>query len=121
MNPEKTTDQMLHIGSQQVLALVRKLIGARGGREDDEHPLPPGPWDPVIREALERTTAFGPHPDPWHTLRPVPIAYQFVQSLFGPYPEPWKGIFRTIAAKHPEIWEIIGGGPGLGSEVALNP
>ena len=35
------------------------------GREDDEHPLPPGPWDPHIRRALEQIYVLGPHPEPW--------------------------------------------------------
>lgn len=121
MNPEKTTDKTLHIGSQQLLALVRQLIGARRSREDDEHPLPPGPWEPVVRKALEQATAFSPHPDPWHIFRPGPIPHQFVESVFGPHPDPWKAVFTTIAAKHPEVWEIIGGEPEFGSEVALNP
>jgi hypothetical protein len=27
----------------------------------------------------------------------------------------------SILAKHPEIWEVVGGGPKFGAEVALNP
>lgn len=42
-----------------MLAAVSVLVsGSRRGREDEEHPLPPGPWDPVIRAALERLPAL---------------------------------------------------------------
>jgi hypothetical protein len=97
MDTEYTEPQLIQISSQKLFALVRTLIGASAGREDDEHPLPPGPWDPVIRVALERS------------------------SVFGPQPEPWKVVISSILARHPEIWDAIGGGHGLGDEVALNP
>ena len=29
----------------------------------DSEPLPPGPWDPIIRQAFDKV--FGPHPEPW--------------------------------------------------------
>lgn len=97
LNAEQTERQSLQFSSEKVFALVRAMIGSSGGREDDEHPLPPGPWDPVIRVALERT------------------------SLFGPRPEPWKVVFASIFARRPEIWDAIGGGHSFGDEVALNP
>ncbi|MDD5578058.1 MAG: hypothetical protein PHY16_02105 [Methylobacter sp.] len=96
MNAEPTKDQRLPVNREKLLAFVRAIIGGRG-REDDEHPLPSGPWDPLIRAALERT------------------------YVFGPRPEPWKFAFASILARHPEAGEIIGGGPGFGEEVALNP
>ena len=109
-----------------MLAFVRAMVGISRGREDDEHTLPPGPWDPVIRSALERIHIFGmpprfnphhyyhphPHPDP----EPWPI-----QPVFGPQPEPWKVILASIFAKYPAIWDAIGGGGRFGEEVALNP
>jgi hypothetical protein len=97
MNTEQTGQQSLHISQEKLLALVRAMIGGSTGREDDEHPLPPGPWDPHIRVALERI------------------------NVFGPRPEPWKVIFASILARHPEIWDAIGGGRSFGDEVALNP
>jgi hypothetical protein len=111
MKTSQTEQHSLHISQGQLLAFVRTMIGGSRGREDDEHPLPPGPWDPVIRVALQGSLVFGPVPDPW---RPI-------ESAFGPLPDPWKVIFSTIAAKHPEIWDVIGGGHRFGAEVALNP
>lgn len=107
MNAEQAQQQSLHISQEKLLAFVRTMIGGSRGREDDEHPLPPGPWDPVIRVALERISVFGPLPEPW--------------SVFRPYPEPWKIFFTSIFAKHPEIFDATGGGHSFGEEVALNP
>ena len=92
-----TEQQLLQITQAKLFAFVRTIIGGGRGREDDEHPLPPGPWDPVIRVALERT------------------------SVFGPQPEPWQVVFASILARYPEIWDGIGGGHSFGGEVALNP
>ena len=99
MNTEHTEQQMLLISQEKLFAMVRGLIGGSAGREGDDQPLPPGPWDPVIRAALERNNV----------------------SVFGPRPEPWRVVLAHILARHPEIWDIIGGGPGFGDEVALNP
>ena len=96
MNAEQTERASLPISQEKLLNLVRTMVGGTSGREDDEHPLPPGPWDPVIRIAFERI------------------------SVFGPRPEPWRVVLASILAKRPE-WGVIGGGPGSGEEVALNP
>jgi hypothetical protein len=93
-----------HPSQQKLLAFVRAMIGGSRGREDDEHPLPPGPWDPVIRVALERIGFFGPQPEPWRVLdRSARL------------------LFAGILARHPEISDAIGGGHSFGDEVALNP
>ena len=65
MNVQKTIDRSNQISQEKLLAAVRVVAGRTQGREDDDHPLPPGPWDPVIRTALERVISFGPLPDPW--------------------------------------------------------
>lgn len=133
MNTEPTEQRSLHISQEQLLAVVRAMIGGSRGREDNEHPLPPGPWDPVIRVALERINVFGPHPEPWRGFGPGvpwqtvervfgnPVPWRTTESVFGPLPDPWKVIFASIVAKYPAIWDIIGGGPSFGAEVALNP
>lgn len=97
MNTRKTQQQSLQISQEKLLAFVRAMIGGSSGREDDEHPLPPGPWDPVVRVALERINFFKPHL------------------------EPWKVAFASLLARHPEIFDAIGGGHSFGDEVALNP
>ncbi|MBF8278324.1 MAG: hypothetical protein HW390_3397 [Candidatus Brocadiaceae bacterium] len=120
MNTEKTEQKSLHISQEKLLAFVRAMIGGSRGREDDEHPLPPGPWDPVIRVALERINVFGPQPEPWKVFGPG-VPWRTIESVFGPHPEPWKVIFASILARHPEILDTIGGGHSFGEEVALNP
>lgn len=106
------------LDQEKLLAFVRTMIGESQGREDDEHPLPPGPWDPIIRMALERIQVYGPHPEPWNAQR---VPRTTIESVFGPSPEPWKIAIASILAKHPEIFDAIGGGRRLGEEVALNP
>ena len=70
MNTERTEQRSLGIAQDKLFALVRALTGNARGREDDEKPLPPGPWDPVIRVALERIAVFGPRPEPWQVRGP---------------------------------------------------
>ncbi len=120
MNTEKTEQKSLHISQEKLLAFVRAMIGGSRGREDDEHPLPPGPWDPVIRVALERISVFGPRPEPWKVFGSG-APWRTIESVFGPHPEPWKVIFASILARYPEILDAIGGGHSFGEEVALNP
>ena len=111
MKTTQTTLPSLDVSREKLLAFVGAMIGGSRGREDDEHPLPPGPWDPVIHAAFERINVFGPHPEPWRRI----------ESVFGPRPEPWRLIFASILARHPEIFDALGGGHSFGDEVALNP
>lgn len=104
-------DETLNIPREKLVSFVTKTINGTGvGREDDEHPLPPGPWDPVIRKVAR---VLGPHPEPWRVI-------------FGPQPEPWASEFnltqialRIIATRHPEIYDVIGG--DRFNRAALNP
>ncbi len=125
MSTGQTESQSLSISQEQLMALVRAMTGGSGGREDDEHPLPPGPWDPIIRQSLERMNRYGPHSESWRDLERAAfgdrVSLRRAQSLFGPSPEPWKLVLASILARHPEIWDAIGGGHSLGEEVALNP
>ena len=118
MNAKQTEKQSVRISQEKFLAFARAMIGGSRGREDDEHPLPPGPWDPVIRVALERVSAFGPRPEPWDQM--IPAGLERI-GAFGPWPVPWRAFFASILARHPEIWDAIGGGHSFGDEVALNP
>ena len=68
MSTEQTEQQSFRISQEKLLAFVRAMIGGSRGREDDEHPLPPGPWDPVIRVALERINVFWSAPRPLENL-----------------------------------------------------
>jgi hypothetical protein len=119
-NTEQTEQQSLYVSQEKLLAFVRTMIGGSRGCEDDEHPLPPGPWDPVIRVALEQVNVVGPRPEPWKVFGPG-VPWRKIEAVVGPHPEPWKVIFASILARHPEIWDAIGGGHSFGEEVALNP
>jgi hypothetical protein len=112
MQAAQTTGETLNISREKLATFVSQMFGGAGvGREDDEHPLPPGPWDPIIRRVSKRV--FGPQPEPW-------------QLIFGASPEPWRSelnvnriILGVIAARHPEIFDVIGGGRFTQAE--LNP
>jgi hypothetical protein len=138
MKTEQTEIHELNVSTEKFLNFVSQMIGADVGREDDAHPLPPGPWDPVIRAALERTytpqvadsqTIMAPWPQPWRVSGPSPDPWRFA----GPQPDPWflekagfsahslRDLLATILARHPEIYDAIGGGHNPGSTVALNP
>jgi hypothetical protein len=107
MNAIQMEQQSLQISRGKLLAFVGAMLGERRGRADDEHPLPPGPWDPVVRVALERINVFAPHPEPW--------------KVFSLKPEPWNAILASLVATHPESFGAVGGGHSLGEEAALNP
>jgi hypothetical protein len=121
MNMKQTEQHALEIGQGSLLALVRTMIGGSRGREDDEHPLPPGPWDPVIRIALERVAVFGPQPEPWRVFGPSPEPWRTRELVFGPPPDPWKLALGGLLARHPEIFDVLGGRHSFGEEAALNP
>ena len=79
-----------HLSARALTALVSQLTTGYPNPEGPD--IPPGPLDPYIRRALERSvTGTGT----------------------GGY------LWRVIAEKHPEIWDVIGGDPQ--SQVALNP
>lgn len=86
----------VQITQDSLLDFAIDVMGTNNGFPDDDHPLPPGPWDPVIRLALR-------------------------QISFGPLPDPWKISLVSILARHAEIYDAIGGSHRFGDEVALNP
>jgi hypothetical protein len=115
----KPTEQLsLHVSQERLLAFVRAMIGGGAGREDDEHLLPPGPWDPVIRVGLEQLRFFGPSPE-----RRIAGSERSrtAEPVVNPMSDPRNVVFQSIFRKHPEIFDALGGGPSFGDEVALNP
>ena len=101
MQATQTSSETLNISREKLLTFVSQTFGGVSvGREDDEHPLPPGPWDPVIRKVSKKV--FGPHPEPWRS------ELNLNRMILG-----------IIAARHPEIFDVIGG--GRFDFAALNP
>ncbi len=83
-------EQSVSISPAKFLALVHSLIGGSAGLTDPDNPLPHGPWDPVIRLALEKSIlVHGPQPDPWRATiervalnpQPLPPRTAFILSL----------------------------------------
>ena len=57
----------------------------------------PCPWDPVIRVALERVSAFGPRPEPWNVSS---SSYSFGDEVeLNPQPLPPRVAFLTSVAQ----------------------
>ena len=70
MNTRQTEEASLCISQARLLGLVRTMTGGSTGRQDDEHPLPAAPWDPVIRVALEQLRFVGPGREPPSSVGP---------------------------------------------------
>ena len=79
-----------HLSARALTALVSQLTTGYPSPDGPEDT--PGPLDPYIRRAIERSVVGG---------------------VAG------TNLWRVIAEKHPEIWDVIGGDPT--SKVALNP
>ena len=102
------------ISTDKLFSIISATTSGNRGREDDEHFLKPGPWDPVIRLALERMNTLA-------AIHAPMLARHLHSSIFAPPPEPWKAILATILARHPEIWDAIGGGYNPFAAAELNP
>lgn len=110
---ETTQTAASTISREKFTTFVSALI--EGYPNPDGDPQPPGPWDPYIRQAIEKV--FGPFPEPWRTP---------FESVFGPFPQPWRTRFETanerlrnLACVKPEVWDVIGNGSW--ENLALNP
>ncbi len=111
MQAVQIAEETVHISREKLLSFVSHAFsGTNGGREDDEHPLPPGPWDPVIRKVARRVSK--PTPEPWREV--------FGQGLL------WHTEFSAsqillglVGATRPEIAGVNGG--GRLTIAALNP
>jgi hypothetical protein len=104
MIPSPETAQHERPIQASLLSLVQMFLGADSGREDDEHPLHPGPWHPVIRRAVERAAVMGPSPEPW---RRFVAEFHLQESITGragqvslnPQPLPPRVVFVASVVK----------------------
>ena len=91
----------------KIFEFVRAMLGTDRGREDDDHPLPPGPWDPVIRAALG---SLG-----MHAIGDGPLHIDALggEVALNPQPLPPRQAFlvalaRTLVARAELLQEITG-------------
>jgi hypothetical protein len=109
MQQAVSNDEILNIPREKLVLLFGHLFGGGNGNPNPDEPIKPGPWDPVIRKVSRYF--FGPSPEPWQSFgHPVPSRSEFNMERL---------ISAFIAARHPEIYEIIGGGRFNRAE--LNP
>lgn len=78
-------------------AFVSILNSFIGGYPNPEgNPLPPGPWDPVIRKAFNQIRwQLGPQPDPWVTG----VLNPWIQVALNPQPLPPRLTYTTVLAQ----------------------
>ena len=121
MNTMQTDERSLYVSQEQIMGLVRAMIGGDAGREDDEHPLPPGPWDPVIRAGLEQIRFIGPGRGPSSNTGPERTRSRIGEAGRNARLDPRSVVLQTVFGKHPELFDATRGGHSFGDEVALNP
>lgn len=86
--------------------VVNRSATGIGGYPNPEDPMPPGPWDPVIRAAIERagylfrSLGSRPYARQWEI---GPIPQSFNQFEFGASPDPWR------MGPIPEPWNLQNG------------
>jgi len=94
--------------------VVTKSATGIGDYPNPDDPMPPGPWDPVIRAAIERAGYLfrsletrpyarqwetGPHPEPWKVFERGPLPDSWRQ---GPSPQPWNFYGGGYAELNPQ-------------------
>ncbi|MBC7898442.1 MAG: hypothetical protein H7070_00135, partial [Saprospiraceae bacterium] len=104
MDTTRSQIESTRIPKEKFLSFVSGLFD---GYPDPEDPQPPGPWDPIIRDAI---TGLFPFDGYYYPVPPKPSW----SSLFGPLPDPW----HIFARRHPAIWDVIG---DRLSQAGLNP
>src|SRR5258708_29556778 len=92
--------------------MVSSFIGGANGRDDDEHPQPPGRWDSMVRVVLEQLRLFGVLDQASH----LPGKDRENESR-----DPRKIVFQSFFVRHPEASGGSSGRHGFGDDFALNP
>ncbi len=112
MDTEQPDQPSLRISREQLLSIVSAFVGGTQVRGDDQHREAPGPWDPVIRVALEQVRLFD-------------LAREHGQLSSGD-PEndardPRSLLFRAVLSGHSGSAGVSSSSHRFGDEVALNP
>lgn len=92
------SEDSIALSRKQFTRLVGKLAGLNG-YPDPDNPLPPGPWDPVIRDILQghiNLAQAGPQPQPWRYMEQVWLSWQ--QVMLNPQPLPPLENWAVMAA-----------------------
>jgi hypothetical protein len=100
MDTSTTGSSTYQISSERLMAFVREMSGLQWERPSDDQPLPPGPWDPLVRAAVRGMSVFGPSAQDGREFA-------------------WAALLR----RHPEAGDVPprGGGGNPLEWVALNP
>jgi hypothetical protein len=85
---EKIMSDTITIPRKVLASLISQAIGSYPNPDD---PMPPGPWDPHIRKALDRMKWFsglgvlvaGPHPEPWRLAYTTVLTQEIVSSIIN--------------------------------------
>ncbi len=105
---------LLQLDLAKLYTLFAPALGRGGnsGQPDPDHPLKPGPWDPVTRIAAKEILRFGTSSETWR---------------YGPQPEPWttavlgNALLALITRHLPALRDVIGEVRRAGEEASLNP
>ena len=82
------------VSRKALASILSSYIGGYPNPEGD--PLPPGPWDPVIRGAFNQFVwQLGPLPDPWVVGIQNPVS----QVALNPQPLPPRLAYTTLLAQ----------------------
>jgi hypothetical protein len=89
---EKTMSDTITVSRKALTSILRSFIDYY---PNPDNPLPPGPWDPVIRKALSQIgSKYRPSPDPW-ILR----EYFGEQVALNPQPLPPRLAYIAVLAQ----------------------
>jgi hypothetical protein len=111
VDTDQARQQSLRLGREQLLSMVSAFIGGTKGRDGHEHPRP-GPWDSVVRVALEHLRLFGFTDERWEASS---------VARDNELRDPRALFFQPMLGGLPGSASGSSGGYRLGDEVALNP
>lgn len=86
------------IPREKFVSFVSRIINGDSGNPDPDNPLKPGPWDPVIRQAVRRVTnSFAHHP--YHARFAFSFYSLGTEAGLNPQPLPPRETFAIAIAQ----------------------